>query len=221
MFPTHVGKFFYGLDATNPAVKEYVKNTIHLAVEGWGFEYLKLDFLYSAVLGARDGTLMDRSKSGAQAMAEGMDLIKDTLISIKKKKVAGADACTGTGDKRPAVADSITLLGCGAALGSTIGKVHLNRISADAGLTWHPSLGPIPISDKWNLPSATNMIRNTITRLCMHNRWWINDPDCIIVRKTGKHACIHVSTLLNLSFLCSQVQPSLITRSWVLLLSKR
>ena len=99
MFPSNAGKFFYGLDATNPAVKEYVKNTIHLAVEGWGFEYLKLDFLYSAVLGARDGTLMDRSKSGAQAMAEGMDLIKDTLMSINKKKVASADASIGAGYK--------------------------------------------------------------------------------------------------------------------------
>ena len=76
----HSGKFFYGLDATNPAVKEYVRKTIYLAVETWGFQYLKLDFLYSAVLGARDGTLMDRSKSGAQAMSEGMDLIKQTLL---------------------------------------------------------------------------------------------------------------------------------------------
>jgi hypothetical protein len=46
----------------------------------------------------------------------------------------------------------------------------------------HPSLGPIPFPDKWNLPSASNMLRNSITRLSMHGRWWINDPDCIILR---------------------------------------
>ena len=108
---TAVGKFFYGMDATNPAVQQYVRDTLHLVVEGWGFEYLKLDFLYSAVLGARDGTLMNRTKSGAQAMAEGMDLVRDTLLSIKKD------------DKEAAAA--VTLLGCGAALGSTIGKVHI------------------------------------------------------------------------------------------------
>ena len=166
------------MDATNPDVKQYVKDTLHLAVESWGFEYLKLDFLYSAVLGARDGTLMDRTKSGAQAMYGGMKWIREALSSMK-----------GHGPS------STTILGCGAALGSTIGQVHLNRISADAGLTWHPALGPIPISDKWNLPSATNMLRNTITRLCMHNRWWINDPDCIIMRNKGnvitvsRHIC--------------------------------
>ena len=186
---TAVGKFFYGMDATNPAVQQYVRDTLHLVVEGWGFEYLKLDFLYSAVLGARDGTLMNRTKSGAQAMAEGMDLVRDTLLSIKKD------------DKEAAAA--VTLLGCGAALGSTIGKVHINRISADAGLTWHPSLGPIPISDKWNLPSATNMVRNTINRLCMHNRWWINDPDCIIMREKGtfrrKHSYIYTHTHVHMA----------------------
>ncbi len=209
----HSGKFFYGLDATNPAVKEYVRKTIYLAVETWGFQYLKLDFLYSAVLGARDGTLMDRSKSGAQAMSEGMDLIKQTLLSIKRnrqldtaKQLASSSSSSSSSKGRASNDsnnnndndddddDDVTLLGCGAALGSTIGKVHINRISADAGLTWHPSLGPIPISDKWNLPSATNMIRNTITRLCMHNRWWINDPDCIIMRKAGAYTHTHTHT---------------------------
>lgn len=28
------------------------------------------------------------------------------------------------------------------------------------------------------------MIRNTINRLCMHNKWWVNDPDCIILRNS-------------------------------------
>ena len=46
----------------------------------------------------------------------------------------------------------------------------------------YPSLGPISFPDKWNLPSATNMLRNSITRLSMHGRWWLNDPDCIILR---------------------------------------
>ena len=115
------------MDATNPDVKQYVKDTLHLAVESWGVEYLKLDFLYSAVLGARDGTLMDRTKSGAQAMYGGMKWIREALSSMK-----------GHGPS------STTILGCGAALGSTIGQVHLNRISAErwsymASCTWSNS----------------------------------------------------------------------------------
>lgn len=54
--------------------------------------------------------------------------------------------------------------------------------AADAGLQWLPEL-PLPYYDKWNLPCARTMIRNTIYRMTMHGRWWINDPDCILLRK--------------------------------------
>ena len=51
----------------------------------------------------------------------------------------------------------------------------------DAGLTWEPSF-PLPSFDNWNLPCARNMIRNTLTRSFMHGKWWINDPDCLLLR---------------------------------------
>ena len=94
-----------------------MRDSLALAIDTWGFEYLKLDFLYSAVLGAKDGTLRDKSLTGAQAMHVGMSLIRHAIVEIKGE----------------AAADDITLLGCGASLGSAIGHVHLNRISADAG----------------------------------------------------------------------------------------
>jgi alpha-galactosidase len=28
------------------------------------------------------------------------------------------------------------------------------------------------------------MVRNSICRMTMHGRWWINDPDCILLRTT-------------------------------------
>jgi alpha-galactosidase len=28
------------------------------------------------------------------------------------------------------------------------------------------------------------MVRNTINRMPMHGRWWINDPDCMLLRET-------------------------------------
>ncbi len=51
----------------------------------------------------------------------------------------------------------------------------------DAGLTWEAEI-PFCHHDKWNLPSARTMIRNTVNRLFMHNKWWINDPDCLLLR---------------------------------------
>jgi hypothetical protein len=68
-------------------------------------------------------------------------------------------------------------------MGSAIGRVHANRVSADAGLSWTPGF-PLPYYDKWNLPCARNMVRNSICRMTMHGRWWINDPDCMLLRAT-------------------------------------
>ena len=44
------GKFFYGLDATNPLVLDHARRCIRRAVHEWGFEVLKLDFLYACCL---------------------------------------------------------------------------------------------------------------------------------------------------------------------------
>jgi hypothetical protein len=52
-----------------------------------------------------------------------------------------------------AMGTEVFLLGCGAPVGSMLGNVHANRVSADAGLAWSPSL-PLPFYDKWNLPCA-------------------------------------------------------------------
>ncbi|MEA3351228.1 MAG: hypothetical protein U9Q82_11445, partial [Chloroflexota bacterium] len=33
-----------------------------------------------------------------------------------------------------------------------------------------------------NMPSTRNAIQNTLSRAPFHKRWWINDPDCLLVR---------------------------------------
>jgi hypothetical protein len=47
---SNCGKFFYGLDATNPAVRDHARKTIERAVNEWGYTVLKLDFLYASCL---------------------------------------------------------------------------------------------------------------------------------------------------------------------------
>lgn len=59
--------------------------------------------------------------------------------------------------------------------------LFINSLCSDAGSTWNPSF-PLPTSDKWNLPCARNCVRNTLNRLFMHQQWWINDPDCMLLR---------------------------------------
>ena len=128
-----------------------------MALHIWGFQYLKLDFLYSAVLAGSQDSMHDRSLTKAQVMQLGMSLISE---------VAG---------------DKVFILGCGAPLGAVVGHCHANRISSDAGLSWKPEIF-LPQDDNWNLPSARTMVKNSLARLFMHGMWWINDPDCILLR---------------------------------------
>lgn len=212
------GKFFYGLDVTNPAVQAYVRHVLRTVVEDWGFCYVKLDFLYAAALAGSQPSVYDRKLTKAQIVRLGMSLLVDELEKTGKPYY---------------------LLGCGAPLGSLIGMVHANRVSAgkryttccvvlrspsmltvlcvlfavagfswelerecsDAGSSWLPSF-PLPYTDKWNLPCARNMVRNTLTRLFMHNRWWVNDPDCLLLGKSlpfSKEELIGIATSKALS----------------------
>lgn len=97
------GKFFYGLDTTHPEVQEHIRASIDVARYVWGFEYLKLDFLYSAALAG--AVHWDRTQTGAQILQQ--------AIGVVKEAAGGA-----------------YILGCGAPLGSLIGHVQANRVSA-------------------------------------------------------------------------------------------
>ena len=156
------GKWFYGLDVTNPEVQEHIKECITTATMNWGYEYLKLDFLYAAALNDSHGSYYNQKITRAQAMQIGLKIISNSM------------------------GKNVFLLGCGAPIGSVLGNVHANRVSSDAGLSWYPDF-PLPYYDKWNLPCARNMVRNSINRMVMHGRWWINDPDCILLRTTTNY----------------------------------
>jgi Melibiase len=154
---SNCGKFFYGLDATNPQVLQYVYDCIRRAVVDWGYRVLKIDFLYAACL---DGNgKYDLSMSRAEAMHLALHTIRSA---------AGPDTF---------------LIGCGCPLGSGVGYVDGMRISADTGPTWYPSF-PLPWWDHGTLPSLRGMIRNSITRAPLGHRWWHNDPDCLMLGST-------------------------------------
>ena len=102
------GKFFYGLDTTHPGVKRHIQECIEMATKIWGVNYLKLDFLYSAVLRESQDSHYDRTLTSAQILSQAMELVAS------------------------AAGPEVFLLGCGAPLGAMIGKVHANRVSAGA-----------------------------------------------------------------------------------------
>lgn len=163
-------KFTTSLDMTHPAAQEYIREVISTAVEKWGYPYLKLDFLYAA---AQQGKHHDPTLTRAQVLRKGLELIR---------KAAGPETF---------------ILGCGLPLGTGIGLVDGMRIGADVSGEWIFSFNGIKlIFDKEpNTPSAKNAMQNTITRSAMHRRWWINDPDCLLVREKMKLNLDEVHTL--------------------------
>ncbi len=75
---------------------------------------------------------------------------------------------------RDAAGDETFILGCTCQWGPAIGLVDAMRVGMDVKELWED--GPEP--------SIKHAMRTTLQRNWMHNRWWANDPDCLIVRET-------------------------------------
>ena len=146
------------LDLTQPEALAYAADVISIAVHRWGFPYLKLDFLYAAAL---PGRRSDPTRTRAQTLRQGLEALR---------KAAGPET---------------TLVGCGCPLGPAIGLVDIMRIGADVSGEWFPTYAGSKffVQSEPDYPAARNAIQNSLTRAALHRRWWINDPDCLLVRE--------------------------------------
>jgi alpha-galactosidase len=148
------------LDTTHPGVEAYLADLAETAVKGWGYEYLKLDFMYAAALqGRRYNPQMTR----AQALRHAYRIIRE------------------------AVGPDTYLVACGTPLGPAAGLVDAVRIGPDTAPTWAPRVWGVRrlFRDNPSLPSLRNALRNTACRAWTHGRWWANDPDVLIMRDAG------------------------------------
>jgi len=153
--------FTTALDISFPPALEYACGVVRKAVHEWGFSYLKFDFLYA---GALPGRRADRTRTRAQILRAGLQALRE------------------------AAGDQVFLLGCGCPMGTGLGLVDGMRIGADVDARWTPvMLGKdIPfLRGETGHPSARNAIQNTLTRACLHRRWWLNDPDCLLLRQVS------------------------------------
>ncbi len=150
--PSWKGRLCYALDPTHPEALVWLRDVV-ARLRALGFDYFKLDFLYAAALaGARREAL-----PGAAAYRRGLGAIREA---------AGPESF---------------LVGCGAPLGPSIGLVDAMRIGPDTAPAWRARLADalyvIP-----SAPSARNALRNVLARAALHQRLWVNDPDCALVR---------------------------------------
>jgi alpha-galactosidase len=98
----------YALDVSNPEVQAWLRETFLILSEEWGYELLKLDFLYAAAV---DGQRHDPQMTRAQALRRGLEIIRETV-----------------GEK--------FLLGCGCPLGPAVGVIDAMRIGPDVAPYW-------------------------------------------------------------------------------------
>ena len=98
----------FALDTTHPGALAWLQHVIDTVCNGWGYAYLKLDFLYA---GAMRGRRFDRHVTGVQAYRRGLEALR---------RVAG--------DR--------FILGCGAPLVPSIGLVDGMRIGTDVAAYW-------------------------------------------------------------------------------------
>lgn len=100
---------FYALDIYNQEVRDYLKLVFHTVLREWGFDMVKLDFLYAA------SVLPRNNKSRGEIMYDAIDLLRE---------------CIG---------DDKQILGCGVQMMPCFGKVEYMRIGADMSLQWKHS----------------------------------------------------------------------------------
>ena len=145
------GTDLYALDTTHPGAQDWLRRIFSLIVEQGGYDYLKLDALFS---GAIAGRRHDSHATRASALRDGLRLIRET------------------------VGDETFLLGCGSPLLSAVGLVDAMRIAPDVAPQWEPRAAGTGLSqgDLASGPALRNVLRNTLARAWMHPALWINDP---------------------------------------------
>ena len=106
--------------------------------------------------GALAGKHLDAYATRAQAYRRGMQTIAKTLGAEKM------------------------ILGCGAPQVASVGLVDSMRVSQDVDISWEPML-----AENGGAVSTRHAIQNTMLRVPFNQRWWLNDPDCVMLRARG------------------------------------
>jgi alpha-galactosidase len=127
---------FYALDIYNPEVREYIKNVFSVVLNEWGYDMVKLDFLYAVCL------IPTKTKTRGQIMTQAMEFLRecvgDKLIlgcgvplgpsfGLVDYCRIGCDVSLDWDDKffmRKLHRERISTIN---AIGNAIGRRHLNR----------------------------------------------------------------------------------------------
>lgn len=147
----------YAIDLSRPEVCDYITKEAKVISQDWGFDFLKIDFLYAPE--AIDLKYQQPGFSRAQILRRGLE-------SVRK----------GFGESK-------IILGCGCPLGPAVGTVDVMRIGPDTAASWFKNEFLFYKIGKISPDSLKPALKSTIQRSYQHKTWWINDPDCVVVRE--------------------------------------
>ena len=149
----------YTLDIYHPEVRAYIKKVFDTVLNVWGFDMVKLDFLYSQCIEPRNG------KTRGEIMCDGVDLLRE---ACGDKWILGCGvplgACMGIFDA--------CRISCDVNKNWRFElKKSLNINSIVTGIRFNAEI-----------PSSQNAITNTIFRNHLDGRAFCNDPDVFFLR---------------------------------------
>lgn len=148
---------FYAFDLEHEKVREHIKGVFKKVWE-WGFDLVKLDFLYAACMFPRGG------KTRGKLMHEAMKFLREECLDD--------NGINGGGQK--------LLLGCGVPIVSALGYVEACRIGCDVDLTYKPRFYGKCTNEE--IVSAGNAMNNTIWRSHLDGNFFLADPDVFFLR---------------------------------------
>ncbi|MFT3894137.1 MAG: alpha-galactosidase [Anaerolineales bacterium] len=163
------GEHLYALDTTHPAVLDWL-TALMKQVRTWGFDYLKLDFLYGGALPGKRHVDMPREA----AFRQGLQVMREAM---------GADAY---------------FLTCGTPIIPSIGLCDAIRVGTDVAGVWEDPRDAILLYNP-STPGTRNAIRNTINRLWLQ-LLVATDPDvAYFVEKENTLSAEHKRLLQDLA----------------------
>jgi alpha-galactosidase len=140
------GEPLYALDTTHPQVLDWLRQLMR-QVRAWGFDYLKLDFLYAGALPGK--RYMDMPREAAYR--QGLGAIREAM---------GADAY---------------FLACGAPIIPSLGLCDALRVGPDVAGEWESYRDAVLLYNP-AIPGTRNAIRTTLNRLWLSSLV-ATDPD--------------------------------------------
>jgi alpha-galactosidase len=145
----------HGLDLTHPGAQGYLR-TVFERLTMIGFDYFKLDFLYT---GALRGSRYEAPRSERETDRT----VDDGVVAYR----AGLELV------REVVGDAY-LVGCGAPILPSVGLLDAMRVSPDV----------INPSEEEPGSAVLRGEPGTVARAWQHGRYWVNDSDCLIARSS-------------------------------------